>query len=216
MKVVVYGARGKAGSEIAKELLRRGHEVVAVTRTPGGTPEGAASAVDDASDPEKIAAVVEGADAVVSALMLPHDNAGELVMVTDRVVEGVRRAGARQNRPRLLVVGGAASLFLTGSDGKRVTLLDSGHLPAEWVPIAAAHRTVLERLKANNEIEWTYFSPAAFFEVGPRTGTFRLGKDDLIVGANGKSEISYADYAIAAVDELEKPQHRGARFTVGY
>ena len=216
MKVVVYGARGKAGAEISKELLRRRHQVVAVTRTPGGTPEDAASAIDDASDPEKIATVVKGADVVVSALMPPHNNSGELVAVTDRIVDGIRRASGKQNGPRLLVVGGAASLFITGPDGKRVTLLDSGHLPAEWMAIAMAHKTVLEKLKANNEVDWTYFSPAGFFEVGPRTGRFRLGKDDLIVGANGKSEISYADYAIAAVDELEKPQHRGARFTVGY
>jgi hypothetical protein len=97
-----------------------------------------------------------------------------------------------------------------------VTLLDSGHLPAEWIPIATSHEKLLEKLRANEEIDWTYFSPAAFFEVGPRTGKFRLGKDDLVVGANGKSEISYADYAIAAVDELEKPQFGGARFTAGY
>lgn len=216
MKVVVYGARGKAGTEISKELLRRGHEVVAVTRTPDGAPEGAANAIDDASDPEKIAAVVKGADAVVSAVMPPHDDSDELIGVTDRIVDGIRRAGGKQDGPRLLVVGGAASLFITGADGKRVTLLDSGYLPAEWVGIATAHKTVLEKLRANEAIDWTYFSPAAFFEVGPRTGTFRRGSEDLIVGANGKSELSYADYAIAAVDELEKPQHRGARFTVGY
>ena len=216
MKVVVYGARGKAGSEISKELLRRKHEVVAVTRTPGGAPDGVSSAIDDAADPEKIATVVKGADAVVSALMPPHDNADELVAVTDRIIEGIRRAGGKQTGPRLLVVGGAASLLIPGPDGKRVTLLDSGHLPAEWVAIATAHKRVLDNLRANDAIEWTYFSPAAFFDVGPRTGNFRLGNDDLVVGANGKSEISYADYAIAAVDELEKPKFRGARFTVGY
>jgi len=216
MTVVVYGARGKAGSEIAKELLRRGHEVVAVARTPGGAPEGAVNAIDDASDPAKIAEVVKGADAVVSAVMPPHDDADELIAVTDRIVEGIRRAGGKQTGPRLLVVGGAASLFIPAPNGGRVTLLDSGHLPAEWVAIATAHKTVLEKLRANAEIEWTYFSPAAFFQVGPRTGKFRLGSDDLIVGANGKSEISYADYAIAAVDELESPQHRGERFTAGY
>ena len=190
--------------------------MVAVTRTPGGAPEGASTAIDDATDPEKIAAVVKGADALVSALMPPHDNADELVVMTDRIVDGVRRAGGKRSGPRLLVVGGAASLFIPGPEGKPVTLLDSGHLPAEWVAIATAHKKVLEKLRANEAIEWTYFSPAAFFEVGPRTGKFRLGKDDLVVGANGKSEISYADYAIAAVDELEKPEHRGTRFTVGY
>ena len=216
MKVVVYGARGKAGSAIAQELLRRGHQVVAVTRTPGGVPQGAEAAIDDASDPAKIAAIVKGSDAVVSAVMPPPDDTDELVRATGRVIEGIKLAGGKKGGPRLLVVGGAASLYITGPDGKRVTLLDSGHLPAEWMPIARSHAKLLEDLRKNDEIDWTYFSPAAFFEVGPRTGTFRLGKDDLIAGANGKSEISYADYAIAAVDELEKPQFRGTRFTVGY
>lgn len=216
MKVVVYGARGKAGSEIGKELLRRGHEVVAVTRTPGGTPEGASAVVDDASDPKKIAEIVKGADALVQALMPPPDNTDEIVAVTDRLVGGIKLAGGKSGGPRLLVVGGAASLFITGPDGKRVTLLDSGHLPAEWVPIAASHGKLLEMMREHNDIDWTYFPPAAFFEVGPRTGKFRLGKDDLIAGPNGKSEISYADYAIAAVDELEKPEFRNTRFTVGY
>ena len=136
--------------------------------------------------------------------------------MTERLIEGIKLAGGKHGGPRLLVVGGAASLYITGPDGKRVTLLDSGHLPAEWVPIASSHAKLLHQLRANQEIDWTYFSPAAFFEVGPRKGTFRLGKDDLIAGANGKSEISYADYAIAAVDELEKPQFRGTRFTIGY
>jgi putative NADH-flavin reductase len=216
MRVIVYGARGKAGSEIAKELLRRGHEVVAVTRTPGGTPGGVTSAIDDGSDPAKIAEVVKGADAVVSAVAPPFEDTDEIIGMTDRLIEGVKLAGGKQAGPRLLIVGGAASLFITGPDGKRVTLLESGHLPAEWIPIATSHEKLLEKLRANEDVDWTYFSPAAFFEVGPRTGKFRLGKDDLVVGANGKSEISYADYAIAAVDELEKPQFRRARFTVGY
>jgi len=216
MKVVVYGARGKAGSEIAKELLRRGHEVLAVTRTPGGAPEGAVATIDDASDPKKIAEVVKGADAVVNAVQPPPDNTDELIAMNDRLVEGIKRAGGKNGGPRLLVVGGAASLYITGPDGKRVTLLESGFLPDQWVPIATSHGKLLEKLRANDEIDWTYFSPAGFFEVGPRTGKFRIGNDDLIVGENGKSEISYADYAIAAVDELEKPQFRSARFTVGY
>src|SRR5438067_3344222 len=216
MKVVVYGARGKAGSAIAQELLRRGHQTVAVTRTPGGVPEGAEPAIDDASEAAKIAQVVKGADAVVDALQPPPDDTDELVRVTERLIEGIKLAGGKDGGPRLLVVGGAASLYITGPDGKRVTLLDSGHLPAEWVPIASSHAKLLHQLRANQEIDWTYFSPAAFFEVGPRKGTFRLGKDDLIAGANGKSEISYADYAIAAVDELEKPQFRGTRYNNGY
>src|SRR5690349_11935981 len=102
MKVVVYGARGKAGSEIAKELVRRGHEVVAVTRTPGGTPDGAAGVVDDASEPKRIAEVVRGADAVVQALQPPPDNTDEMIAVTDRLVDGIKLAGGKSGGPRLL------------------------------------------------------------------------------------------------------------------
>ena len=78
-----------------------------------------------------------------------------------------------------------------------------------------AHIQVLSNLKRSS-IDWTYFSPAAFFEPGERIGKFRLGKDDLITDAEGNSRISFADYAIALVDELEKPAHHRERFTIGY
>jgi putative NADH-flavin reductase len=119
----------------------------------------------------------------------------------------VRKAG----NPRLIVVGGAASLEVAPG----VTLLASGHLPAEWVPIAASHAKALDVLKAS-DINWTYFSPAGFFEPGERTGKFRLGDNSLIVDSQGQSRISMEDYAIALVDELENPKHERARFTIGY
>jgi putative NADH-flavin reductase len=96
-----------------------------------------------------------------------------------------------------------------------VTVLASGYLPEFAVPIATSHDQVLKDLKVS-ESDWTYFSPAGLFEPGERTGKFRLGKDDLITDASGNSWISMEDYAIATVDELEKPQHRGERFTIGY
>lgn len=216
MRVVVYGVRGNVGSEITKELLRRGHQVIGVSRTPGNMPEGVVPVVDDASNVDRIAEIVSNADAVVSAIQPPMDDLNELVSITGRLAEGVKRAGGKNGGPRLLVVGGSGSLYMAGPDGRRVTLLESGYLPAEFVGIATAHRNLLEELRANHEIDWTCLSPAAFFQAGPRTGKFRVGKDDLVVGANGKSEISFADYAIAAVDELERGEHRGERFAVGY
>jgi len=216
MKVLVYGGRGKAGSEIVKELLRRGHQVVAVTRSAGGTPQGADAAMDDAGDAGRIAEIVRGADAVVNAILPPPGDTDQAIAINDRLIEAIRRTGGKKSGPRLLVVGGAASLYISTPDGKRVTLLESGHLPAEWVAVATTHGRLLEKLRATEDIEWTYFSPAAFFQPGPRTGTFRLGKDDLITGADGKSAISYADYPIAAVDELEHPNFRQTRFTIGY
>jgi putative NADH-flavin reductase len=87
--------------------------------------------------------------------------------------------------------------------------------PAEWKGIAEAHEKAL-RLLQESSIDWTYLSPSAFFEPGRRTGKFRLGQDQLLTADDGKSSISMEDYAIALVDELEQPQHRRQRFTVGY
>jgi putative NADH-flavin reductase len=129
-----------------------------------------------------------------------------LIGVTKRIVEA-----AKKNCQRVLVVGGAASLFVAPG----VTLLASGYLPEPYLPISKSHAAVLENL-GKSDADWTYFSPAAFFEPGERTGKFRLGKDELVADGAGTSRISLEDYAIAAVDELEKPAHRGERFTIGY
>jgi uncharacterized protein len=160
----------------------------------------------DLSDAKQIAGALNGADAVVSAYGAPADDAQQVISVTRRIDEA-----ARQNKQRLLVVGGAASLFIKPS----VTVLSAGYVPEAGIPIATAHNQVLEELRQSDG-DWTYFSPAAFFEPGERTGKLRLGKDDLIVDASGKSHISMEDYAIATVDELERPAHRRERFTIGY
>lgn len=208
MNVVVYGATGKSGSRIVSELLSRGHQVTAVARNPVDLPAGVRSVQDDLSSADKIAAVISGADAVVSAYAPPPDDTDQLIGVTERQIEALHKAG---NNIRLIVVGGAASLEVAPD----VMLLNSGHLPAEWVPIAASHEKVL-RILEKSDINWTYFSPAAFFEPGTRTGKFRLGTNQLIADAQGNSRISIEDYAIALVDELEKPAHLRARFTIGY
>lgn len=211
MKVVLYGATGHAGSRILAELVRRGHEVLAVSRhavekipATGGVK----TLDDDLSDVERIAATTKGYDAVISSYAPPPDDTDQAVTVIGRIAEAVKKNGG----PRLVVVGGAGSLFVAPG----VTLRASGHLPPEWVAIVDSHIKVLENLKKSS-IDWTYFSPAAFFEPGERTGKFRLGKDDLIADEKGNSRISMEDYAIALVDELEKPQHAGGqRFTIGY
>lgn len=207
MNIVLYGATGNAGSRILAELLRRGHQVTAASRNPAKVPSGVSSQKDDLSDVSLTARVIAKADAVVSAYGPPPDNTDQLVSATKLLVDAVHMAGV----PRLIAVGAAASLEVAPG----MTLLASGHLPAQWVSIGASHARVLEMLRAS-DINWTYFSPAAFFEPGERSGKFRLGKDSLISGADGQSHISMEDYAIALVDELEKPQHERARFTIGY
>lgn len=210
MKVVLYGATGNAGSRILTELTKRGHTVLAISRHADkiAAASGVTTQDDDLSDVDRIATTIHGYDAVVSAYGPPQNDTDQLVGVTERLVEAVKKNGG----PRLVVVGGAGSLLVAPG----VTLRASGHLPPEWVPIVDSHIKVLENLKKSS-IDWTYFSPAAFFEPGERTGKFRLGKDDLIADTNGKSSISMEDYAIALADELERPQHSGGqRFTIGY
>jgi uncharacterized protein len=208
MKVAVIGATGKSGQRLTAELLQRGHSVRAVVRNPEKVPQtkGIEVAKSDLSDIAQLVDVLNGADVVVSAYGPPADDTDQIISTTKRITEAVKR-----NKQRLLVVGGAASLFVAPG----VTVLASGYLPEPYLPIAKSHAQVLKDLEASGA-DWTYFSPAGFFEPGERTGKFRLGKDDLIADASGKSRISMEDYAIATVDELERPQHCGERFTIGY
>jgi putative NADH-flavin reductase len=209
MNVVVYGGTGHSGSEIVKELVRRGHTVTAVSRKVDSAKgqSGVTAKADDLSNVDAIAAIIKGADVVVSAYAPPMDQTDALVDVTRREIEAVKKAGG----PRLLVVGGAGLLEVAPG----VTLIKSGHLPAEYLPIATSHEKALEVLRAS-DINWTYLSPAAFFVPGERTGKFRLGTKELVADAKGESKISFADYAIALVDEIERPAHERGSFSVGY
>ena len=209
MHIALYGATGKSGSRILTELLSRGHQVTAVVRNPEKlAPQTGLTIIrGDVSSADEIAGKITSADAVVSAYGPPAYDTDQLLPATQNLVDGVKKA----NVPRLLIVGGAGSLEVAPG----VTVIQSGHIPPEWVAIAVSHAKILEMAKSSN-INWTYFSPAGFFEPGERTGKYRLGKDALIVDEKNVSRISMEDYAIALVDELEKPQHEHARFTIGY
>jgi putative NADH-flavin reductase len=210
VKVALYGATGKSGSRILKELVSRGHRVIAIARDPAKLPEPAPDVVvkqDDLSDPKQIAEAVEGVDAVISGYAPPQDQPDEIVGVTERQVAALSQAA----NARLIVVGGAGGLNVAPG----VTLIDSGHLPEPYLPIAKAHVKALNVLRAST-IDWTYLAPAAYFIPGERTGKFRLGKDELIADSAQDSRISMEDYAVALVDELETPRHRRQRFSVGY
>lgn len=202
MKVAVLGASGRAGSEITKELAARGHQVTAIARKPEAIPAaaGVTPSQGDASDPAALAGLIAGHDAVISALHFDVDAA--------TLLGALKQAGV----PRLLVTGGAASLLLP--DGSRV--IDSPDFPEEWKGIAQGGITFLEALKGETTVDWTFFSPAALIFEGPRTGAYRPGTDHLLMDAEGESKISFADYAIAMVDELEQHRHSRARFTAAY
>jgi len=199
MKIAVVGATGRAGSEIASELARRGHDVLAIARTPGVARAHVTPLALDAADSDALINAIRGQDAVVSAMRFADTDAAALIAA-------VKASGV----PRFLVVGGAASL--NGADGTR--LFDSPHFPDAYRAEAGAGIAFLDALKAMEGIDWTFLSPAMIFDLGPRTGSYHTGKDDLLVDGEGKSFISFADYAIAMADEIETPKHHRERFTV--
>ncbi len=212
MHIALYGATGKSGSAILTELLSRGHQVTAIVRDPAKLAARPGltikqGTVDSAS--AIAAAIPAAADAVVSAYAPPLTKEGvrELIPVTQHFIDAVKQTGTK----RFLFVGGAGSLFVAPG----VTLIASGYLPESYMDIAVAHADALELIQ-KSDINWTCFSPAGFFEPGPRTGMFRIAKDDLVADAQGNSKISFDDYAIALVDELENPHYQRQRFTIGY
>ena len=207
MKVVLYGATGNSGQRILQELTSRGHHVTAVARDVSKLPPTVTAVKNDLSSVEAIASIIAGADVVVSAYAPPQDNTDALVGVTEREIAAVKKAGA----VRLIVVGGAGLLEVAPG----VTLIASGYLPEAYLPIAKSHEKALGVLKAS-DINWTYFSPAGYFVPGERTGKFRLGTTNLIANEQGESRISFEDYAIALVDEIEKPAHERGQLSIGY
>lgn len=204
MRVAVLGASGKGGSEITRELVSRGHEVVAIARNPEKLPSGAGitPVQGDASDGDTLAGLIRGVDAVISAL---HFN-----VTADTLLGAVKKAGVN----RLLVMGGAASL----KNAEGVRLYDSPGFPEEIKPYVIGGIHFLDALRNETEVDWTFFSPAMLIFEGPRQGpgSFRIGQEQLVTDENGESKISYADYAIAMVDELEQHNYSRARFTVAY
>jgi putative NADH-flavin reductase len=207
MKVVLYGATGNSGQRILQELTSRGHQVTGVARNTSKLPSTVTAVKDDLSNAETIASIIAGADVVVSAYAPPQDNTDALLGVTEREIAAVKKAATA----RLIVVGGAGLLELAPG----TTLIASGYLPEAYHPIAKSHEKALGLLKAS-DINWTYFSPAGYFEPGERTGKFRLGTTNLIANEKGESRISFEDYAVALVDEIEKPAHERGQLSIGY
>lgn len=211
-KVVVFGASGFAGSAIVGELLDRGHEVVGVSRNASRlAPRPSLTAKSgDVHDEAFVAEVSEGADVIVVSVPAV-DGSKELKDVVETLLPIADRNGAR-----LAVVGGVGSL---ASVENGPLVLDTPEWPAEYLDLAEAHARALAVLRTSNSADWFYLSPPfAFGEwiAGERTGRFRLGTDTLIRDDEGNSTVSGADYAIAFVDEIEKPQNHRARFTIGY
>lgn len=209
MNVVLYGATGMIGTRTLKELVSRGHNVTAIVRDPSKVPPQSSVKVvqGDIFDPKQVAAQVKGVDAVISAYGPGQGAVEDLLKATRSLIAGLKDAGVK----RLIFVGGAGSLYVASG----VDVIDSGNLPEEYKEIAIAHREAWKLLR-DTDLDWTYFSPAAFIQPGERTGKFRVGSDWLLMDEKGNSSISAEDYSIALVDELENPKHIKQKFTVAY
>lgn len=214
-KTALIGASGFVGSAILKELLSRGYEVEALVRNPENVkvkdPHLTVKKVD-VSDTAALAEDLKGYDAVISAYNPGWTNPDIYNLTLQnypRILEAAKMAGVK----RLLIVGGAGTLFC--APGLRV--VDSGVIPAEIMGgVKSLGEFYLNTLSNEKAIDWVFFSPAGSLEQGEATGTYRLGKDNLIVDSEGNSRITVGDYAKAMVDELETPAHHQERFTIGY
>jgi putative NADH-flavin reductase len=211
-KIAVFGATGNIGGHVVREALSRGHEVTALVRDPSRLDADGAGltvvTIGDALDADAIEAAVRGHDVVVSAIgAIVSGDRAMYRKAAEAYVAAMRAAGA--DSARLIVVGGAASLDVAPG----VRLLDTPEFPEVYKPEATAHAAVLDYYRTVSDVPWTYFSPAIEIGPGERTGSYRTGTDRVVFDADGGSRISHADYAAAMVDEIEKPEHVGERFT---
>lgn len=212
MNIALIGASGFIGSALLKEALSRGHQVTALVTRPeklAAAPNLKAAKVDvNATD--ALAAQLKGQEAVISAFSgHAQSNVQEYY---EAGIRSIVAAAKKAEVPRLLVVGGAGSLEVAPG----VQLLDTPAFPAAYKGTAEGARQALNRLREEKSLNWTMLSPSAVIAPGERTGKFRLGGDQLLADAQGNSHISVEDYAVAMVDEMEKPAHERRRFTVGY
>ena len=206
MKIGVIGATGKVGSLVVKEAIERGHDVTAIVRS-------AAKVTNSISIIERevfdlVADDIRSFDVVVNAFGAPlgeeqpHVDAGRALI-----------AAAEEAQTRIVVVGGAGSLFVDKAHTTRV--MDTPDFPDLFLPTATGQGRNLADLQATTNVNWTFISPSAHFDAeGARTGTYTSGGDELLVNSKGESYISYADFAIAVLDEIEQPKHEKQRFTV--
>lgn len=211
IRIVVYGGTGNIGQRIVHEALDRGHIVTVVARDPSVMPEKPPQlrvVKGDVLESAEVARTVSGSDVVVSAVSFRKASAGPagFTRAGQSLVTALRSLGSRA--PYLIVVGGAGSL--EQPPGVHI------EIPAAWKEEVKGQNDSLAYYRSINDVRWTYFSPAFMITPGTRTGKFRLGGDQMIMDAKGNSRISMEDYAVAVVDEAEKPTHVRKRFTIGY
>jgi putative NADH-flavin reductase len=203
MKIAVIGASGNAGSRITAELARRGHTVTAIARNPDkiAAQANVTARQGDVLDQTGLAKLLAGHDAAISSVHFLDSDPATLI-----------GAAIESKVGRYLVVGGAGSLEVAPG----VRLVTTPGFPVAYKAEAEKGAAFLDLLGTQNELKWTFLSPSALFTAGERTGKFRLGTDQLLTASDGKSWISFEDFAVALADEIERPAHIRRRFTVGY
>jgi putative NADH-flavin reductase len=203
MKIAVIGASGNAGSRISSELARRGHSVTAIARHPEkiAAQANVTATRRDVMDQAGLARLLAGHDVAISSVHFLASDPAKLIGAAKESKVG-----------RYLVVGGAGSLEVAPG----VRLVTTPGFPVAYKAEAEKGAAFLDLLRAETELNWTFLSPSALFTAGERTGKFRLGNDQLLTSADGKSSISFEDFAVALADEIERPAHIRQRFTVGY
>jgi putative NADH-flavin reductase len=214
MKVALIGATGFVGTAVLNEALNRGYDVTAIARDPkkvNVASDKLTLVAADVYDADKLADVLKGNDAVVNTFNAGWANPdlyNDFIKGSEAIQQATKLAGVK----RLLVVGGAGSLYAAPG----LQLVDTPQFPEEWKTGATAARDYLNTIKKEEELDWTFLSPAINLHPGTRTGKFRLGTDEPVFDADGKSEISVEDMAVAILDELENNQFVKRRFTLGY
>lgn len=213
MKIALIGATGHVGHYFLEEALRRGHAVTALLRDPAKLAgrEGINGVKADVYDAVQVAQAVAGHDVVISAFNAgwgTPDIRNAHAKGSQAILAGTKAAGVK----RLLVLGGAGSLEI--APGQR--LVDSPEFPEQWKQGALGAADALDQLRGEKDLDWAFLSPAMLLEGETRTGSFRIGSDQVLFDAKGESRISLPDLAVAMLDEAEKPAHHQQRFTVAY
>lgn len=213
MKIAIIGATGYIGSKLLAEALARHNEVTALVSRPERVPadSGARAEKTDVLDTAALASQLKGFDVVISAFS-GHAQGEQMYDYYVRGIKSIIAAAKQAHVKRLLVVGGAGSLEVAPG----VQAVDTPEFPEQWKQSALGAREALNLLRGEHELDWSMLSPAANLVPGERTGHFRLGKDQMLFDANGQSQVSVEDYAVAMLNEAEKPEHSRSRFTLAY
>jgi putative NADH-flavin reductase len=208
MRIAYIGASGEVGKRAVPELVDRGHLVTAISIHPDQAPgiEGVTSVECNIEDTDRLVPILRGHDVVISSVQFKkYDH--------EKLITAVKASEV----PRYFVCGGSGTLFAPGTTTRIMDMETDEFFPAAALPSAQNAARFLERLQHEDQLDWTFVSPPPPFGFAPgvRTGKYRIGKDELLVQPNGKSALSYEDYAIAIADEITDRKYRG-RFTVAY